>query len=196
MIKKKYNKKNGYGFYAIQNIPKDTIIITDPIAFTKNINKEYKSSFDIMFDIVQTILFYSNDKLKNKFLNLTPHTIDKYIISGNELLNEINISSYKLLLNVPIDELRLICSKYIRNAFTFTKEIQATILLTGSIFNHSCIPNVSFYPNNKSMIFITNKDINIGEELFISYLNTNKDKNNKLRLLHQYGFNCNCKLCG
>ena len=46
------------------------------------------------------------------------------------------------------------------------------------------------------MIFITNKDINIGEELFISYLNTNKDKNNKLRLLHQYGFNCNCKLCG
>ena len=194
-IKKKYNKKSGYGFYAISDIPKNTIILIDPIAISKNINKQYKSSFDIMFDIIQTICFNNSD-IKQKFINLAPQTLDNYIISSNELLNELDKLSYKLLLNMPINDLRLLCAKYMRNAFTFSNTIQASILLNGSIFNHSCIPNISFKPDlNNNMVFTTNKNIIAGEELFISYLQTNKENSNQYRLLHQYGFICNCESC-
>ena len=74
------------------------------------------------------------------------------------------------------------------------------ILLEGSRFNHSCVPNVSrgFHEETEEAHFVAVRDVKAGEELCISYLNiASRDGCDGRRAeLHQnYKFACMCDLC-
>ena len=70
--------------------------------------------------------------------------------------------------------------------------------LVASLFNHSCEPNVEvvFRRNDSTATFVAARDIDQGEQLFVSYLDEGmglKYRQNHLRF--SYGFTCGCQRC-
>lgn len=68
------------------------------------------------------------------------------------------------------------------------------VYVSGSFFNHSCVPNVCRVRQGRRMVFLAARDILAGEELCICYVNVAK-KDRSAVLLEQYGFVCACELC-
>lgn len=199
-IKKCYFDKKGHGFIATNDIPKNTIILKEYPSFLIN---NYKQSYFEIFELIYTILISDNVILKKKFMNYLPHKVNNnftiYIKSIKTTFIDLEKNNKKLYQyltsNYKIDEIILFCLKYICNAFNFFDKGPA-ILLTGSIFNHSCNPNIIFGKKNDIMCFFTIRDIKKDEELCNSYTNIFKStKYRKLHLLSQYGFECDCDRC-
>ena len=77
--------------------------------------------------------------------------------------------------------IRSIIGKNLSNAFGIWSEVTDPsedkeflgfgVYPSASFFNHSCSPNIVKTRNNSEMVFTTSKDIEIGEELCISYGN-------------------------
>ena len=62
--------------------------------------------------------------------------------------------------------------------FTYNKKYLAVVLGNGSLFNHHNHPNALCYFEfkEKLLVFEAKKDIHIGEEIFINYGYSEKDK--------------------
>ena len=74
----------------------------------------------------------------------------------------------------------------------------SAVFLLGSLFNHSCTPNVDVtWPrNNAHAVFVANTDIPKHTELSISYIDQDQPtKARKQILAASYGFNCTCPRC-
>lgn len=72
------------------------------------------------------------------------------------------------------------------------------VFLIGSRINHSCIPNTWLECNNAILkgTFQTIRDIQPGEELFISYIDGSTwDREKRQQALLERGFLCKCKAC-
>eukprot|EP00798_Chlamydomonas_sp_ICE-L_P016228 gene16228-22394_t len=71
--------------------------------------------------------------------------------------------------------------------------------LVSSLFNHNCEPNVDVvFPRNDGMAsFVAARDIDEGEQLCISYIESYSMSLEQRRkhLRHTYGFICRCQLC-
>lgn len=70
--------------------------------------------------------------------------------------------------------------------------------LLGSMFNHSCTPNVSvLFPDSDSRVhFCAARDIGPAEQLCISYIAEGLPLSvRQERLAFAYGFECGCELC-
>jgi len=91
---------------------------------------------------------------------------------------------------------KMLRSKIITNRFNFRFGKNA-VLYYGSFFNHSCSPNVIYYPFNEKMVFGALRNIKVGEELCISYIGIygNYDYIDRYRLLNQWNFTCGCIKC-
>lgn len=136
---------------------------------------------------------------RDAFEGLAPYTLDKYVISYEDICEEMStLPEYvrESLAQIPKNKLRLYLAKFYRNAFTYTSP-PCALLSLGSLMNHSCDNNVDFEVHARGYyIFKANRDIQAGEELCDSYLQTYKStKKRKDRLLHQYGFACTCAKC-
>jgi hypothetical protein len=70
-----------------------------------------------------------------------------------------------------------------------------------STINHSCDPNavVEFPFNNHELVVNAAKNINVGEEILISYLDEcdqQRSRHSRIKLLQEnYLFNCDCSKC-
>jgi SET and MYND domain-containing protein len=67
-----------------------------------------------------------------------------------------------------------------------------------SCFNHSCAPNVlvACGDSARSVAFVAGDDVAPGEELCISYVDTESPGEDRRHLLlHKYGFRCSCVRC-
>lgn len=200
-IKKTLIPQKGYGFIATDFIPKHTIILTEHPSFRID---NYKSNTHEIFELIYVILTSNNENNKNKFLKYLPKTMDKnFTAISKKITDEFknlklkNPHIYKYLnSNYSMNDIILFCLKYVCNAFNFFED-GPIILLNGSIFNHSCNPNIIFGKNNESkMVFITIKDINKGEEIQNCYIDIFKSTiERKKNLLNQYGFICKCDRC-
>ncbi|KAK1756153.1 hypothetical protein QBC47DRAFT_299226 [Echria macrotheca] len=65
-------------------------------------------------------------------------------------------------------------------------------------FNHDCRPNADYYFEHRSLTqyIHATRDIQPGEELTLSYINTVMTRNERLRKLnHNWGFQCACSAC-
>jgi hypothetical protein len=179
----------GKSVIAECDIPKDTIIFEEiPIVIGED-----------MYDCIYNI--YENDtaSLEIEFNKLTPYELDKYAIKYDEILNHIRtLPQYMqdFFLNFKPEKLRLVCTKFYRNAFTYNS--QSAILMKGRLLNHSCDYNTNFYLDaiNNKYIFKTNRFIKKNEEITDHYIDVNLSiKKRKNLLLTQYGFNCSCIKC-
>lgn len=205
-IQKKYINGKGYGFIAIDHIPKNTIILSEYPSFM--IDKYKPSQYD-MFELIYNIL-NSNNKSKSRFMNYMPNSInDNYKQIIDDIKNVFKkLKSYNkhiydfLINNYSMDDIILLSLKYISNAFDFFDE-GPIILLTGSIFNHSCSPNIILgkycSQDNKKpskMIFTTIRDIKKGEEICDSYIDIFSDHYDRtINIKKRYGFTCMCDRC-
>jgi SET domain len=138
---------------------------------------------------------------RTAFETLVPHTIDKYVPSHNELLEDIEtlpnyIQEFFSQLTWTPQRLRLLVSKFHRNAFTYSSQ-QCAILIDGAMFNHSCNNNLDFNEDSRgNFVFKTNRNIMKGEELCITYIETNVSRNKRMHTLqYNYGFQCSCSKC-
>lgn len=160
-----------------------------------------------MYHIIYNVLTSRDEHVISQFEKLIPTTHDEHTIKYSIILSQINkINDEKIktfLQSINKKEMELYCSKYIRNAFNFNvknrnMKVNPVILFNGAVFNHSCIPNVIFSPQDadKKVYFFTTKKIEAGEELCSCYcdLKLNK-KDRKSRMLQQYGFKCCCERC-
>ena len=74
----------------------------------------------------------------------------------------------------------------------------AAVFAFGSLFNHSCVPNVDvqWLRGNADATFRTQLDVAQGEELTVSYVDSFLGvKERRQRLLFGWGFECQCTAC-
>lgn len=161
-IKINKSDSNNIYYYAVENIPKYSIILIE------RPYKIYKSINNIFQNIKNDLIKYN---LCNQFNNLFPRNIGK------------NKNYYE--------------QKIIKNAFNFDRKNYRNpcILFYGTLFNHSCNPNILFINHNDYMVFYTIYNITKGEQLFIHYIDVNLPLNTRQKLLQQYGFICTCDKC-
>lgn len=81
--------------------------------------------------------------------------------------------------------------------FDFTKVMGGGNFAFGSLFNHSCYPNVVHVVVEGKMIFIVARPIKAGEQIFVTYgpkYSTDEVVMRQARL-QNYGFICDCIAC-
>ena len=67
---------------------------------------------------------------------------------------------------------------------------------SASYFNHSCDPNIAKVRQGRTVLFVTSKEVQAGEELCISYGHTERQVAERRQVLRDWwGFNCNCSRC-
>jgi SET domain-containing protein len=74
----------------------------------------------------------------------------------------------------------------------------SAIYITASLLNHSCDPNVivSFPRGNATAVFSAARDVAAGEQLTISYMDSEQPVANRQEYLaFAYGFSCRCPRC-
>jgi hypothetical protein len=179
----------GRSVYAIEDIEKDCIIFEEtPSIICEDV-------YDCIYKLNEIDYF-------SEFNDLQPSIIDKFMIDYKSIQEDIRtLPKYMQTFfnSFQSNELRLLVSKFQRNAFNYQNQHggPSALLLKGNLFNHSCDPNISFHiDNNGKFIFKTNRKINKNEELFNKYIDINIPfKERQKLLLFQYGFKCLCEKC-
>lgn len=199
-ITKQTLQGKGAGLVAKKFIPKNTTIIKEYPTFSVDGCNEI-----IVSDMFQLLYQILNDCDKEKissFKKLLPKTVEKFVSYQNKINAELEKLNTSKTINIykyfkeshTSNELLLLCAKYMCNAFTYGNG--GAILFTGTLLNHSCLPNVIFGKKGNCMHFITVRDIEPGEELLDHYIDlTLNKKERQLSLLNQYGFECKCTRC-
>lgn len=74
----------------------------------------------------------------------------------------------------------------------------AAVFEVASRFNHSCVPNACFAWNEKLGVetIYAIKDISVGKEITLSYVDPLYDGSARMWELWHYGFECDCPACG
>jgi len=196
--------QNGYrSLIANCNISKGTVVIKEyPFLTCEDV---YDGIYQIYSGAHDSGAIFSDSgaaSIKDIFENFTPNTIDKYTIDYLTILSDLKtLPKYmqEFFEVFDINTLRILITKFHRNAFTYkTDDKPCALLQIGSLINHSCQNNLDFYvDNNGYFVFIANRNIESGEELCDSYL-TNNSRISKPKckyLLFQYGFIHSCELC-
>ncbi|KAJ8105151.1 hypothetical protein ONZ43_g7540 [Nemania bipapillata] len=85
------------------------------------------------------------------------------------------------------------------NAFSYTLGDDSHMALYPEVarINHGCKPNafVRFSPTSFDVKVIAFRDIEVGEEITISYIPLNHPREKRQRDLRRWGFECKCSLC-
>jgi hypothetical protein len=200
-----HNFYKGRSIVATTNIRKDTIILKErPILLAEDV---YDALYQIYHD-EDSSPDEIQQELIDKFESLAPDTLDKMIITTEDIQQELEtIPQYmREFLNNMIHNnstnFRILVAKFYRNAFRYTLSSTASvspsaILIEGALLNHSCCNNVDFMISpHGEFIFTTNRDIYEGEELCDTYIDTTlSTKKRQIQLQSQYGFTCTCEKC-
>ena len=188
--------EKGRGFVATKRIPKNTVLLREvPYLVAED-------AYDAIYQIYGNVYGDDeNDIIRSKFEALVPRVIDKHTISCDHVLRDVaTLPTYMkdfFTTNIKPERLRLLVTKFYRNAFTYHSP-PCAILELGTVFNHSCDNNVDFYVDDKSgaIVFETNREVQEGEELSDTYITTNAARSKRrATLLSQYGFECRCGKC-
>ncbi|KAI1200724.1 hypothetical protein F5X97DRAFT_340201 [Nemania serpens] len=85
------------------------------------------------------------------------------------------------------------------NGFSYTLGDDSHMALYPEVsrINHACRPNafVRFSPTSFDVKVVAFRDIEIGEEITISYIPLNHPREKRQHDLRRWGFDCNCSLC-
>lgn len=182
----------GQGYVAERLIKEGELLLNEQIKVITQ--KNQKSNDQIKLRLIYLIL--TNIKFKNQFSSLHPDKIEVTDDKTNKIILSIkNIKNVKMKFffeSIDPKDILLCFDKIKKNVFEYSNKL--FIAFDGSKFNHSCCPNIDYYYDevNNTLSFYSNKEINKGEELTISYLKENVSSSN---LEYTYGFKCDCEKC-
>ncbi|KAL1591503.1 hypothetical protein SLS60_011895 [Paraconiothyrium brasiliense] len=176
LIDVKVSPEKGLGLFANADIPRGTRIIAEPALLGKNAD-------------------YTAKDVMKEFRSLSPTQQSRYLELHGYLSEDIK-SQFEQELGNKMQKLsaqhRKVLAIYAANANG------RIIYLHGSIFNHSCIPNVHYEHNSNLGMetFHAIHDIAAGEELTITYIHgTYRTRNQRQAKLAKWGFLCTCPAC-
>ena len=182
---------------SISKINKGEILIRDnPVILLAN------ELYSDIFQFIDQILESHNITIK--FMKLYPKSLKEYQMNEkikNNIIEELNslkkydINMYRRFIqNYDINQILLFCAKYMCNAFEIKG--RPAFLFTGTLLNHSCVPNVIFGEIGDQIVFMAVRDINKGEQIYDNYVDiTLNTERRKKELLVRYGFECCCESC-
>lgn len=150
-----------------------------------------------------------------KSVNDLPSKYGLYLkLSKSPLKKDVMLDSYEvfeMILTIPAIErlfdseqkqrfLMCLCAHHlaINRLNSFGDEESASIFSVSSLYNHSCAPNLSIMHIANWMFCKTNRKIEKGEQLFISYLGDYTDQPTEWRrdeLKSLFQFECKCSKC-
>jgi hypothetical protein len=222
-ICREHYPNKGIGYQAITDIPKNTLIMSEIPKINLFDIKLDDPIHEILYMIYRCMNYAKDEFMKLSPRYYRSINLMNLSSSNNSADRKKEISSQISHFSKQVasirdrkirdyfdsmgdDELLLYLMKYISNVFAYwtvnsepTKKERflkaPVILFNGSVFNHSCIPNVAFICEDSAIKFITIRDIKVGEELCISYLNISLDRYMRQNILNQYGFRCSCDRC-
>jgi hypothetical protein len=179
-------------------IHKDTVILIETPSFDLFGDENEEPALQIIYKMFNASTKNHIDELFPRFQSGEKKRDQQFIRDIKQWTK--NIKNKKLQISIekiPIETKLHYYKKYYYNAFSMG-EFGPSILIYGAKFNHSCDPNVCFEIEKFSnkIIFKTLRNIDTGEELFISYLDIKKSyQERQAYLLDHYGFICKCKKC-
>lgn len=193
-LKKTLIPNKGIGIITTKNIDKGEIIIKD-IPYTIKAKKFDSELFQLLYEIL------NDDDHIDKFMNLCPRTLEGIVIDKNKIIKKLSLLKHNneqiyeyFMKKYDFDSILLFSAKYMCNAFEFDNK--PSFLFTGTLLNHSCLPNVIFGEKDNGIVFMASRNIRIGEEICDNYIDITLNKNDRrLQLKSQYGFICNCFRC-
>ncbi|OII71133.1 hypothetical protein cand_025490 [Cryptosporidium andersoni] len=182
-IRDNINNAFNLGCKSVENL------IAPPVTFFPEINLE------LVTEYINTVMF---NRMKEVFPNEVIHallgrsTVEQ--ILGQLVLNSQGLNIWGRSLNIAI------YNSQISNNIQCNDEIgiikAACICTIQSCFNHSCEPNCYVHAiDDATVVVTTNKEILLGEELTISYIDNTLDYESRKSLLKNYHFECTCNLC-
>lgn len=181
----------GRSIIATTNIAAGTVILIERPSLV----------FEDVYDAVYS-LYSESDIDVAMYEDLAPAELDAASVAFHDLVKDFGTlprHRREFLESMEPERLRLLATKYIRNAFTY--DIQyggpTALLFKACLMNHSCDPNVSFeIINNGMYVFKTNRQVLLGEELCDSYIDiTLPRESRQIQLRERYGFSCTCAKC-
>lgn len=210
-----------YKVLATQDIPKGAIVLAGINQHIHNSCDNYNFIDDPALDLVYKMIKSGEDQLFPRqgdtffldpyYVKIMNNTIRKFTSDNTKKSKQIK----KFFDLLDTDTLTRFYAKFVFNAFSIdrkadtrtgqTKIQGSAINVMAARVNHSCLPNVRFYPrlkNSKEYIeFMTIRNIKAGEELFNSYLQNNPsgptmstEQRQEYLKLH-YDFRCECSKC-
>ena len=94
-----------------------------------------------------------------------------------------------------VDELKQLINIIHTNTFALDFTEGSAMFLFSSRFNHSCAFNAMWHTVNDTLYICAVEDINVGDEICISYSSIMFLEEKKDHFMKGYGFECNCHLC-
>ena len=143
----------------------------------------------------------------NEVIKLQPGIFDEDI----DLQSEVEQIIPFLQQNLSVDLQHLVkstaypfLSRHLSNSFGIwelpltpeSENLGSAMHPSASYFNHSCDPNVSKVRQGRTVLFVTSRNVRVGEELCISYGHTERpleERRNELK--RWWGFVCDCPRC-
>ena len=177
--------RHGTGTFAVHPILKNTEILREKPYHLD----EPRTDETYIFKLLRKLL--DDPQIKPLVDDLVPHEPDEYMPHFGDPQESMR---QQFLPDIPRERAHLYYTKYKRNNFGFGD--QPGFLFYGTKMNHSCNPNVHYERDGDHMVFRATRDIQPGEELFDSYINSNMSRNDRQQeLLRRYGFQCMCDKC-
>jgi hypothetical protein len=150
---------------------------------------------------------FLNTPTWNDVLDLQAGVFDDEI----DLPSEVNQITPFLKQHLPSDLRSLVestayafLSRHLSNSFGIwehpitpdSENLGSAMYPSASYFNHSCEPNITKVRRGRTVLFVTSRDVDAGEELCISYGHTERELIERRQLLRDWwGFNCICSRC-
>ncbi|EAQ83113.1 hypothetical protein CHGG_10931 [Chaetomium globosum CBS 148.51] len=182
----------GLGVFATKNIPRDAVIMRDPLVFRAERGEEL-ADLHHKFTMLPTAT-------RQKILELS---VGSGVHDFSAVIKELTAQQggdedcEKAL--IELFRLEDIIAENAFNAVPHNIDSASVLLyLNASRLNHSCIPNAD--PASKDdtsyMVMRANRDINAGEEITSSYILRVVPRATRLQQLSKgWGFTCQCPAC-
>lgn len=126
----------------------------------------------------------------------------------DEVIDTVTICMYESFFSSPtatkiiIEKIRALLLRSECNAFSFWStdgaqdQLGVGLFLEAAMFNHSCLPNVGKVLEGRNLRFVALREIAVGEELCISYVSLDEERETRREILKKhFHFDCCCVRC-
>ena len=184
---------NGISIKAKKNIKKGTLLMAlKPIIAISRVDEQGK---EITNSELRQMEIYNQLKVK---LKKEPENYESFfkLYNGKNLKQNLKDRAKNKEIN-DIDILNVI--KYnmlspFKSLFSYTP-LAIGLWYYPSFINHSCLPNCDYIGIGNFIFILSIQDIDINEEITISYVANEIEYSERIEKLKYWGFKCQCKLC-
>ncbi|KXX77141.1 SET domain-containing protein 5 [Madurella mycetomatis] len=175
----------GLGVFAIKNLPRDTIIIRDPLIFQYDQGEEpwqrYRRFLKLPTATQRAILELAVQRNTEQCMAVGMSVI----LSGKDRDSIPNIMHLEDV--IATNGLGLVVDA----------DSPGGLFLSASRINHSCVPNADHtcHEGSTDKVVLANRDISEGEEITISYIANYLPRAHRQLCLDGWGFSCQCPAC-